>query len=243
MKKVFYRWRVTEISQILLVLLDSRCPLLHFPPSLIDYLGNRKIILVLTKVDITGPARIAAWMRYFKNCYPDLRVVQVESYIEKDATTVHQGKRQYEPHLPETFRERLVEAIKEVHAELLQPPEKVANNPERLKAWIPPVKREIDWNGVLSAGGGQVGIVVGGAAVPRPTDEETGGQDLDTSKEPEVLTVGLIGTPNSRLAALCFLNLRRPAERWEILTIKCPLWCSESTGVQDAREGEESIPF
>src|SRR6185369_11980830 len=40
------RWRVTEISQILLVLLDSRCPLLHFPPPLQQYLFNRKVILV-----------------------------------------------------------------------------------------------------------------------------------------------------------------------------------------------------
>ncbi|KXN88797.1 Guanine nucleotide-binding protein-like 1 [Leucoagaricus sp. SymC.cos] len=192
-------WRVTELSQIILVLLDSRCPLLHFPPSLADYLANQKVILVLTKVDITGPICVGEWMRYIKVKYPKLRVVQVESYIEKETTTVHQGKKQYEPRLPDTFRHRLMEAIKEVHAEMLDPPEKVAKNPEWLQNWIPPVKREIDWDGVLNAGGGRVGAVVGGAAVPRPTTEdedEDEDQDSNQNKESEQLTVGLIGQPN-----------------------------------------------
>ncbi|KAF8078905.1 hypothetical protein FPV67DRAFT_84130 [Lyophyllum atratum] len=191
-------WRVTEISQILLVLLDSRCPLLHFPPSLSAYLSDRKVILVLTKVDISGPERAAAWMGYFQRQYPRLRVVQVESYAVKEEGVSHQGRAHYEPHLPQSFRERLVATIREVHAEMLEVPEKVKNNPNWLKSWQPPVKKDIDWNGVLTAGGSKVGSVVGGAALPRP--QGTGGEDSSTEtqgeKEPEFLTVGLIGQPN-----------------------------------------------
>jgi ribosome biogenesis GTPase A len=84
------RWRVTEISHIILVLLDSRAPLLHYPPSLVEYLSDRRVILVLTKVDISGAARADAWTRYFNAHYPGLRVVQVESYLEKEASAVHQ---------------------------------------------------------------------------------------------------------------------------------------------------------
>lgn len=85
-----HRWRVTEISQIILVLLDSRAPLLHYPPSLAAYLSDRRVILVLTKVDISGPARADAWSRYLTAHYPGLKVVQVESYIEKETTSLHQ---------------------------------------------------------------------------------------------------------------------------------------------------------
>ncbi|KAJ7808246.1 hypothetical protein B0H14DRAFT_2870704 [Mycena olivaceomarginata] len=179
-------WRVTEISQIVLVLLDSRAPLLHYPPSLADYLADHRVILVLTKVDIAGPARTDAWTRYFKTLYPDLRIVQVESYIERETTALHQGRRQHDPHIPESFRRRLVETIKEEHAAMLEPPEKVKSNPARLEKWRPRAKRDIDWERVMAAEGDKVGTVVGGPAAPHEDDEE----------EPKFLTIGLIGQPN-----------------------------------------------
>ncbi|KAF9015643.1 hypothetical protein BDQ17DRAFT_1386338 [Cyathus striatus] len=180
-------WRVTEISQIILVLLDSRCPVLHYPPSLSAYLSDRKVILVLTKVDITGPTRTQAWIEFLHKQYPDMRIVQVESYIEKEAGTEHQGRVQYEPHLPDAFRERLVEAIRQSHSELSEPPKKLS--------WIPPVKRNIDWSGVLNARGNKVGMAVGGATAPRTRDEEDLSQE-ERDREPDILTVGLIGQPN-----------------------------------------------
>jgi len=196
LSKAFYcRWRVTEISQIILVLLDSRCPLLHYPPALSSYLGDRKIILVLTKVDISGPVRVQAWIKYFHDHYPNLRIIQVESYIEKEGPS-DQGHKQYEPHIPEPFREKLVNAIKEVHAELLDPPERIKKDPERLKNWVPPVKRGIDWDAVLHAKGDRVGLSVGGAAIPRPKSPEYQEQDDAQREEPTHLTIGLIGQPN-----------------------------------------------
>ena len=102
--QLIIRWRVTEISDIILVLLDSRCPLVHYPPCLSTYLSNRQVILVLTKIDISGPVRAEAWTTYFRTHYPGLRVVQVESYVEKEARAEHQGKTTYRPHLPNQFR-------------------------------------------------------------------------------------------------------------------------------------------
>lgn len=195
------RWRVTEISQIILVLLDSRCPLLHYPPTLASYLQDRKVILVLTKVDISGSARVAAWTEYLQAHYPNSRIVQVESYIEREGLA-DQGHKLYEPHLPPQFRERLVNEIKEVHAELLDPPERVKSNPDRLKHWISPVKREVDWDAVLHAKGDNVGLAVGGATAPKSKapeldeDEDEQPSDLETRQEPTHLTIGLIGQPN-----------------------------------------------
>lgn len=128
-------------------------------------------------------------------------MVQVEAYISKDAG-VGSGKRKlYEPHIPTAFRQSLVEALKEAHADLLLPPARLRDQPEKLKNWKPRVKREVDWTGVLNASGGQVGTIIGGALDPKGNDEQSesvDGQDVEddneeTWKEPEFLTVGLIG--------------------------------------------------
>ena len=147
---------------------------------------------MLTKVDISGSERAASWTRYFNHHYPGLRIVQVESYIEKTESAQHQGRTMYEPHLPESFRERLVQAIRDVHAEMIEPAEKIKGDVEKMKNWKPNIKTDIDWEAVLKARGGQVGSIVGGAAVPRPKpDDDQAGESTD--QIPEFLTVGLIG--------------------------------------------------
>ncbi|KAG2350795.1 P-loop containing nucleoside triphosphate hydrolase protein [Suillus weaverae] len=203
-------WRVTEISQILLCLLDSRCPPLHFPSSLESYLASRKakVILVLTKVDIAGPERAEAWTAYLQKRHPGLPIVQVEAYQQKVG---EQGRPVYESHLPLPFRERLVNAMRQVHEEMLIPPERVRSDEAKLKRWNPPVKRKIDWNGLLHAHGKKVGSIVGGAAMPKGTGKENIADDTQEPEqegsnnkfegqlqwqEPEFLTVGLIGQPN-----------------------------------------------
>ena len=161
---------MTEISQILLILLDSRCPTLHFPPALVSFLASAappdrvRAILVLTKVDIAGPDRADAWTRYLRARHPGLRIVHVESYVEKtfgpDATA-EARKRALEPQLPSAFRAALVDALREAHAELLQPPEEVRADARRLAKWKPRVKASVDWDAVLKAQGGKVGTAVG----------------------------------------------------------------------------------
>ena len=171
---------------------------MHLPPSLISYLGDRKIILVLTKVDISGQARVSAWINYIHEHYPHLRIVQVESYIEKDGIP-NQGRKLYEPHIPQSFRQTLVNAIKDAHTEMLQPPERIKIDPERLKNWVSPVKRKVDWEAVLHAEGDKVGLSVGGAAVPRtqlPEDDRSENGEPEQRQEPTYLTIGLIGQPN-----------------------------------------------
>lgn len=127
-------------------------------------------------------------------------MVQVEAYIVKEEGADHQGHKQHEPNMPEHFRERLVQTIREVHSELLEPPEKVKNNPNWLKSWIPTVKRDIDWEGVLKAGGGTISE---DAAVPKayePSNDQAPNEGPDIPEnqhqEPEYLTIGLIGIDN-----------------------------------------------
>lgn len=224
-------WRVTEISQILLCLLDSRCPPLHFPPFLESYLATRKakLILVLTKVDIAGPERAEAWTTYLQKQHPGLPIVQVEAYQQKLG---EQGRPVYESHLPLPFRERLVNAMRQVHEEMLIPPERVRSGDAKLKRWNPPVKRKIDWDGVLHANGKKVGTVVGGAAAPKGKGKEDNTDDTQEPEqqtsdkegqsewqEPEFLTVGLIG--KEFLYPYAFENLTahpRSAERRKVVS-------------------------
>jgi ribosome biogenesis GTPase A len=168
---------------------------LHFPPSLSAYLGDRKVILVLTKVDISGHLRVQAWIKYFQEHHPSSRIVQVEAYIEKELIG-DQGPKLYEPHIPASFRETLVNAIKDVHAELLEPPDLIKHHPERLKTWVPPVKREVDWDSMQSPKDEKIGLPVGGAAVPRPKSPDDAQGANDQQYEPTHLTIGLIGQPN-----------------------------------------------
>lgn len=56
------------------------------------------------------------------------------------------------------------------------------------------MKREVDWDGVLNAGDYKVGSVVGGAAVPQPKEaDEHDSAKIQEEREPEFLTIGLIG--------------------------------------------------
>lgn len=86
-------WRVIERSDLLLVLLDARCPLLHLPPSLETYLkrfASMRTILVLTKKDIVGEQVAAEWKSYLHDRY-GWPVVVTESY-QKEARQEGQGE-------------------------------------------------------------------------------------------------------------------------------------------------------
>lgn len=88
-------WRVTEVSSIVLLLLDSRCPPLHCPPSLRTYIQNLKprkeVILVLTKSDLVDPEALAGWRTWLKTWWGDeeVQIVAARSY---DVEMLQAGK-------------------------------------------------------------------------------------------------------------------------------------------------------
>jgi len=66
-------WRVLEMSDIILLITDTRHPVVNFPPALYEYVTGElglALILVLNKVDLAPPALVVAWKHYFTNTIP-----------------------------------------------------------------------------------------------------------------------------------------------------------------------------
>lgn len=71
-------WRVLELCDILLVIVDVRFPTLMFPPSLYDFVRhelNKNIIICLNKVDLVEAPVVLAWRKYFEEKYPTIKTV------------------------------------------------------------------------------------------------------------------------------------------------------------------------
>ncbi|KAI8974363.1 P-loop containing nucleoside triphosphate hydrolase protein [Pilobolus umbonatus] len=80
-------WRVMEISDVILIIMDIRNPLLHFPLSLYEYVTetlNRKVIGVFNKVDLVSKFTVFAWTKYFEETYPKIRIATFSCYPSDD---------------------------------------------------------------------------------------------------------------------------------------------------------------
>jgi len=76
-------WRVCEISDIVVIVVDARHPLLNFPPSLYEYIVKglgKRMCVALTKTDIVGPKAIEAWRAYFHSRFPAIAIVSTSIY-------------------------------------------------------------------------------------------------------------------------------------------------------------------
>ncbi|KAF9189930.1 Guanine nucleotide-binding-like protein 1 [Haplosporangium sp. Z 767] len=76
-------WRVLEISDIIMIIVDIRHPVIHFPPSLYHYVVNemkRKLVVVFNKVDLVAPNTLFAWKQYFKETFPELHIASFSCY-------------------------------------------------------------------------------------------------------------------------------------------------------------------
>ncbi|ODN05747.1 Guanine nucleotide-binding protein-like 1 [Orchesella cincta] len=76
-------WRVLEMSDIVLCVVDIRYPPLLFPPKLYNYVCTelgKHLILVLNKIDMCPATLVLAWKAYFQQKYPELKVMCFTSY-------------------------------------------------------------------------------------------------------------------------------------------------------------------
>eukprot|EP00124_Ichthyophonus_hoferi_P003650 Ihof_evm3s331 gene=Ihof_evmTU3s331 len=86
-------WRVLEISDIVMLLTDIRHPMIHFPPALYKYIVHdckREMILVLNKIDLVTPTTVKAWIDYFKEKFPQLRIASFTSFPNEKISDVEE---------------------------------------------------------------------------------------------------------------------------------------------------------
>uniref|UniRef100_A0A3P9HMM2 Guanine nucleotide-binding protein-like 1 n=1 Tax=Oryzias latipes TaxID=8090 RepID=A0A3P9HMM2_ORYLA len=89
-------WRVLEMSDIILLIVDIRHPVLQFPPDLYHYFTKelqKHVILVLNKVDLCPPPLVIAWKHYMASQFPNLNIVCFTSHTGQPYSTVLQKKR------------------------------------------------------------------------------------------------------------------------------------------------------
>jgi ribosome biogenesis GTPase A len=78
-------WRTLEISDVLLLVVDIRHPLFHFPPSLyyrVVHELNKPLILLLNKCDLVTNQRKLDWIQWFEKNYPKLFICTFSSFFE-----------------------------------------------------------------------------------------------------------------------------------------------------------------
>lgn len=167
--------------------MDARCPAVHCPPSLRNYLRSlrphREIILVLTKADLVDSEALEGWYTWLKAWWIDgsvgdeqehePQVVSVSSYD----TALLRSERRHRPHIPTHARIALLEALQIAHARLLSAPDIS-------------VRETVHWDD-LDKDSAQV--------VDDTEATQLQSNDSDMSAEArqlEPLTIGLVGQPN-----------------------------------------------
>ncbi|XP_056301061.1 guanine nucleotide-binding protein-like 1 [Pseudoliparis swirei] len=89
-------WRVLEMSDIILIIVDIRHPVLQFPPTLYHYITGelqKHVIMVLNKADLCPPPLVIAWKHYLTSQFPHLHLVSFTSHRGQPYSTVLQKKR------------------------------------------------------------------------------------------------------------------------------------------------------
>ncbi|XP_068179426.1 guanine nucleotide-binding protein-like 1 [Antennarius striatus] len=89
-------WRVLEMSDIILLIVDIRHPVLQFPPSLYHYITGelqKQVVLVLNKIDLCPPPLVIAWKHYMTSQFPHLQIVCFTSHPGQPYSTVLQKKK------------------------------------------------------------------------------------------------------------------------------------------------------
>ncbi|XP_061770820.1 guanine nucleotide-binding protein-like 1 [Nerophis ophidion] len=89
-------WRVLEMSDVILLIVDIRHPVVQFPPEVYNCLTGelkKQVVLVLNKVDLCPPPLVIAWKHYMTSQFPQLHIACFTSHRGQAYSTVLQKRR------------------------------------------------------------------------------------------------------------------------------------------------------
>lgn len=107
------------------------------------------------------------------------------------------AKTRHRPDIPRASLLELVEALRTAHRRLSTPHPRIQDDPEKIKNWKSPVRKEVDWS-VLVPKGTEAVIPPqpNGAAAREPLESRSGSEVDEKEQAEDPLTIGLIGQPN-----------------------------------------------
>ncbi|XP_011692067.1 PREDICTED: guanine nucleotide-binding protein-like 1 isoform X2 [Wasmannia auropunctata] len=179
-------WRVLEMSDMLLIIVDIRYPVLMFPPYLYDYVTKKlkkDMILVLNKVDLAPPALVVAWKEYFHNQYPKLHILMFTSY----PTYNLRGNTSNEEGVKKRSRRGKLRMAAEGAQKLLEACKDIVGDKVDLSSWYEKIREEMHSEYDLDD-------------INHKDDVTIEKEDTTYFKHEKykngVLTIGCVGTPN-----------------------------------------------
>ncbi|KAL6426727.1 hypothetical protein ACFW04_009230 [Cataglyphis niger] len=179
-------WRVLEMSDILLIIVDIRYTVLMFPPYLYHYVTNelqKDMILVLNKVDLAPPALVVAWKEYFRSQYPKLHILMFTSY----PTYNLRGNMNNEEGIKKRRRKGKLRMAAEGAQQLLEACKDIVKDKVDLSSWHEKIQEEMHSEYDLDDIDHKDNVTI--------QKEDTTYFEHEKYKN-GVLTIGCIGTPN-----------------------------------------------
>lgn len=180
-------WRVLELSDIVLIIVDARSPAPMFPPSLYRFVVEKckkNMILVLNKIDLVPAPLVVAWKEYFSQKYPGLKIVMFTSFPGynirgnvQDKGGLQQRRRKGKLKMSAEGAQKLFEACKEIVRDEVD-----------LTSWQNKIKEEMELDNDEDEG-----LVI---------ENVTQVNEVDTAYEQHerykngILTIGCVGQPN-----------------------------------------------
>lgn len=179
-------WRVLEMSDVLLIIVDIRYPVLMFPPYLYNYVTKelkKDMILVLNKIDLAPPALVIAWREYFCTQYPELHVLMFTSY----PTYNLRGNTKENKGLQERRRKGKLKMAAEGAQKLLEACQSIVGGEVDLTSWHDKIQEEMHLEYDLDDLDRKDNVTI-----EKPDDTYF----EHVKYKNGVLTIGCIGTPN-----------------------------------------------
>ncbi|GAB1868182.1 Guanine nucleotide-binding protein-like 1 [Camponotus japonicus] len=179
-------WRVLEMSDVLLIIVDIRYPVLMFPPYLYHYVTNKlqkDMIMVLNKVDLAPPALVVAWREYFRSQYPKLHILMFTSY----PTYNLRGNTNNEEGIQKRRRRGKLRMAAEGAQKLLEACKDIVKDKVDLSSWYEKIQEEMHLEYDLDDIDHKDNITI--------EKEDTTYFEHEKYKN-GILTIGCIGTPN-----------------------------------------------
>ncbi|XP_072396262.1 guanine nucleotide-binding protein-like 1 [Diabrotica undecimpunctata] len=136
-------WRVLEMSDIVLFIVDIRFAALMFPPSLYEYVTGtlkKDFILVINKIDLAPPSLVVAWKHYFKERYPNLHIIMFTTLPGYNL----QGKQSNVAGLQVRRRKGKIRMAAEGAQQILEACKKIVASQVDLTSWSNKIKEEMN---------------------------------------------------------------------------------------------------